>query len=771
MKNLKIILRSILRQRLNSGIIVVSLAIGLACFNLILMFISRELKTDNFHEKKDQIFALKCDDPWIPGAQMYHTRIGSAEYMKENFAQLEDFCRINGAGAQKIVADNEEYFDKPQVIAASSNFFDFFSYKLLTNNQATALESDNNLVISVDLARKYFGEDDPIGKIISLVQSDTVEQMVVSGIFEKPAENTQIGFDMVRLIGETNSRCYIRLTKQAREEEVEKLFSEKRETIPIINIGTHGSYYLEPLKDAYFDTSRGTSFEIKRDRKDLLIALIIGLIIITVASFNYLGLLNNNLIERNKEYHIRRINGGSKLSFILDFMVENIIIIALSSGLSLILMNDLIPFFNQLTGSNITVRNLLQTEYIFLLIGVILIIIIIALLFIILRIESNINTDLLKQGENQKIYKVRLPVFNILQLASSVGLIICSIIIIKQMNFINDKPIGLNKEVIEVKLPGSYSNKINVFKEELLKRSSIKNVSVVGASPVLEHFLVLLKYQEDGVEKQYSPAGFSGDENYLTTLGIELIEGSDFSANISSNTNKCLINESFAKLFSGKDLVGRGMPGMEDKIVAGIVKDFHYSDLRSYVGPAFISFSSRGSHLMVKGAEDQLINTRETIENIWKELIPDYPLNIESIGDRFEWFHRENNNYIRLIGACSLISIFLAMIGLFAISFQSSRSRTKEIGIRKINGAKITDMIIMLNRNFIRWIIIACIISAPVSWYAMNRWLQNFAYKTEFSGWIFVLAGVITFVIALLTVSWQSWRAATRNPVEALRYE
>ena len=159
MKNLNIIFRSILRQRLNSGIIIISLGIGIACFNLIAIFISRELNTDNFHNYKDRIYALKCDDPWVPGGKMYHCRIGSAEYMKQNFAQVEDFCRIAASGALKIVVDNEEYFDKPQIIATSRNFFSFFSYKLLTNNQATAIESKNNLVISADLAEKYFYPD------------------------------------------------------------------------------------------------------------------------------------------------------------------------------------------------------------------------------------------------------------------------------------------------------------------------------------------------------------------------------------------------------------------------------------------------------------------------------------------------------------------------------------------------------------------------------------------------------------------------------------
>jgi putative ABC transport system permease protein len=307
--------------------------------------------------------------------------------------------------------------------------------------------------------------------------------------------------------------------------------------------------------------------------------------------------------------------------------------------------------------------------------------------------------------------------------------------------------------------------------QELVKNNSINSISVVTASPVLEHFLVLLKYQQDGVEKQYTTAGFSGDENYLKVLGIQLIAGDGFSGILSGNSKKCLINQSFARLFPDQDLIGKGMPGMEDMIITGIVSDFHYSSLKSWVEPAFISFSKNGSHLLVKASDNQTVQARKIITQVWQELIPDFPVNIESVGDRYEWFHRENKNYMKLISSCSFISLFLSMIGLFTISFQRTRTRTKEIGIRKINGASVVEILAILNKEFGIWILLAILFAVPVAWYAMNKWLQNYAYKTEISWWIFALAGIITLCVTLLTVSWQSWRAATRNPVEALRYE
>ncbi len=765
------IFRSLIRDRLNTSVVIVSLAVGVSSFSLIIMFLTRELGTDSFHENKNQIYALKCDDPWFPGKKIYYCKFGSAEYMKANFPQVEDFCRITNSGSQRIVVNNKIFNDQPPIVKVSANFFSFFSYKLLTNNASSALESTNNVVISEDLAKKYFGSEDPLGKIIGIVNSDKTDRLVVSGIFKKPSENSQLVFDMVRLIGETDSRCYVRLSKQTNQNETEKLFLENKALIPVINVGTPVPYYLEPLKKAYFDTSRGSAVEINRNKTDLWVALIIGILILAIATFNYLGILANKFLIKTKEFKIRLINGGSKSGIISRFMIENSILIGFSFLAGLYLMFELMPFFNQLTDSKISETFILQPRQIGLLLSFLVFIFLITLLFVSYLIYSETNNIFLREGTSEKIRIVQIPVLNIIQISGSIALIICSIIIIRQMQFITNRPIGLDKNVIEIKLPGQYADKAPVFKEELLKNQSVNSISVVTASPVLEHFLVSLKYQQNGVEKQYAPAGFTGDENYLKVLGIQLLEGSDFSGTESVIGKKCLINQSFAKLFPEQDLVGKIFPGMEDMTIVGVVKDFNYFSLKTYVEPSFISYSKKGSHLLVKPSVNQVIQARKTIENVWNEMIPDFPLNIESVGDRFEWFHRENKNYIKLIISCSIISLFLSMIGLFTISFQKTQTRTKETGIRRINGASVPDILFILNKDLGRWILFAFIFAVPVSWYAMRKWLQNYAYKTEISWWIFALAIIIVLGIALITVSWQTWKAATRNPVEALRYE
>jgi putative ABC transport system permease protein len=763
--------RSLLRDRLNTSVVIISLAVGMTSFNLVIMFINRELGTDSFHEREGQIYALKCDDPWIPGKQIYYCKFGSAEYMKANFAQVEDYCRISNSGSQKILVNNEEYSDQPPIISASENFFSFFTYILSSGDWTTALESKYDVVISDNLAEKYFGSDNPMGKVIEIVNRDKTEKMIVSGVFKKPTENSQLTFEMVRRIGDSDSRCYIRLTSQFEKDETEKLLFDNRASIPVVNVGTPVPYYLEPLKDAYFDTTRGSSVEKSRKKSDLWIALVIGIMILSIAVFNYLGIISNRFLFKIKEFKIRQINGSKRSAIMFGFMAENAILISVSYLVSLYLMLELVPFFNSLTGSNITERFFFQPEQFTILLGVMALLVIVTLLFVSYLVNSEAKDNFFKVEHTRQIKSIQIPVLHIFQISSSIVLIICSIIIIRQMNFIKERPIGLDKNVIEVRIPSQFTDKAPIFKDELLKNSSINLISIVGASPLLEHFLVSLKYEQNGSEKQYVPAGFSGDENYLKVLGIKILEGDSFHEVQPGGTKNCVINKSFTKLFPGQHLIGKGMPGMEDMIITGIVEDFHYSSLKTWVEPAFISYSKKGSHLLVKPANNQTSQAMNAITQVWKEIIPDFPVNTESVGDRYNWYHRENENYLRLIVSCSLVSIFLSMIGLFTVSYQKSRSRTKEIGIRKINGASIISILGMLNRDVARWILLASVIAVPVTYFAMSSWLGNYAYKTEISWWLFAFGVTIVTVIAMFTVSWQSWRAATRNPVEALRYE
>ena len=768
---LNLILRSLLRDRLVTSVIIISLAIGLTCINLIMLFINRELNTDNFQINVDRIYLLKCDDPFNKGSKMFTCRIGAVEYMKENYAQVEDYCRIKSANVQKVLANDQTYYDNPVVYEASANFFTFFTYKLLTNNPNSVLETKDDIAISEDLSIKYFGTSLPVGKIISLTNGETKTDYVIKGVFRKPKANTQLSFDMVTLANESDSFAFLLLKEKNDPSTLENVFTEDKEKIPSINAGTPGKYYLENFRQEYFDTTQKAPLGPIRDKSDIWLALIIGAMILTVASFNYLGLINNKLLNKTHEFYIRRINGGSKFSLITNFLLENLIIIAISFTVGLLLLQWIIPFFNAFTKSDIRFLHFFQIDQLLIMTGVIAFLLLITMLFSFVKINFQTISSTSRVWVDNKGKIIQIPVFNIIQLTVSLILLVCSVIIMKQINYIKDKDIGLDKEVLEVKLPDQYNDKTMAFKEEILKNSAVDLVSLATASPLQEHWSVLYQYTKDGEEKQYTPSLFSGDENYIRILGIRLINGRLFSGNIASDKNNCLINESLARIFSDQNLIGAKLPGDNSLTVIGVIQDFNYSSLKKVIEPCIITFNIGGNHLLVKASADKIPAIRKVIKETWQKFIPDYPLNIESIKDKYEWYHRENSNYAKLIASCSLISLFLSMIGLFAISFNSSRKRTKEIGIHKINGATILEILFLLNKDFFRWVAIAFIIATPIAWYSMHKWLEDYTYKTNLSWWVFTAAGVVAIAVSILTVSWQSWKAATSNPVEALRFE
>ena len=767
---LKIICRRINRQKLNNVVIVISLAIGMACISLISIFLKKELSSDGFHKKSDRIYALKCDNPWIQGKKMYECFNPSVDFLTQNFPQIEEYCFFSNHGVHNLTINNVKIEDVAFILNTTDNFFKFFNFKLINGDAQSVLSSTNSAVVSANFAETYFGTTDVVGKTISYFEAHEMVDKTISGVFEKPKKNSHLDFEIV--LGNVSKwgqgKCYFLLSQNTNPDELLLNINKNIDKAPVLP-GLKGFYHLIPLRKIYFDRDRN----VYRDIKDLWLAAGIGFIILILSLLNSFGIINNKLNADTKDYAIKRINGGTQKNFIIFYLKEHLILITIAFAFSFLLILLIVPYFNSITKSALNVQYFFEPKQLIITTFPPLIILAIIVFFISTRIFSlklfNPGTFTIKALKSS----TSTPAFNIFQIACSIVLIISSFVILKQISFVTNKDIGLDKNVIQVAIHPECLLQGTTFKQELLKSTAIKQVSRSN-----HHFtfnslsMGILNDYSSGKNTQYAYSFLSADGDIAKTLGIEVIRGESFSGEY-SDINKCLINESFAKLFPSIDLLGRELPG-DGRIVKGIVRNFNFQSPKSFVEPVviFAENNNKNQILFIKPADNQISKAKSEIINIWSKLSPDKPLiELETIRESYNLIHQNDKNFSKLIISFGLISIFLSMIGLFSLSYHDSFKRTKEIGIRKVNGARISEVLVMLNKDFVKWVAIAFVIATPIAWYAMHKWLENFAYKTELSWWIFALAGLLALGIALLTVSFQSWKAARRNPVESLRYE
>ena len=320
------IYRGLRKSRLNTAVIIISMGVGIACFFMIVLFVQREFNSEAHNPDKHRTYALQGDNPFGDvmgaGSRMMHCRAGSAEYMQENFAEVESFCRLWHQSSKRIEANRNTYFDNPIVLSASANFFAFFNYKLISNNPQNVLSTGNDIAISRELALKYFGEPMPIGKSLKTAFRKGEKEYFVSGVFEKPLGATQVSFDMVTLFDGEDSRCYVKLDSPKSKQKLESEFERLKADIPSINDGTPSQYYLQAMDEAYFSSIRKARFEASRDKNDLWIAIVIALVILGIAVFNYLNLVRNRLNDNTKNFTISRIQGAANRVLIRNFLGE-----------------------------------------------------------------------------------------------------------------------------------------------------------------------------------------------------------------------------------------------------------------------------------------------------------------------------------------------------------------------------------------------------------------------------------------------------------------
>ncbi|PLW99505.1 MAG: hypothetical protein C0593_03060 [Marinilabiliales bacterium] len=779
-------LRHLFKNKVEAFINMGGLAIGIAVFFLISLYTRHELNYDKFNGNYKDIYQVNISED-------FYTASPLATIMEEKIPEIRSVTRIDyfAGGGQSPYIEVEEKsgsFKKmniKNVVFADNNLFELFSFKVLYGSPSKALNDPYSIVLTQNTSRVLFGTENSVGKSIHYIgdRSSLPEmEMTVTAVIEDIPDNSSVSFNAVASFatlysikptgGDMDSdwsnwmySTFALLDNHNREIVEEKLNKvwEDCESIHFTD-EEHKEICLVPLSDIPFYNNN--------KRQLIFLIQLVGIFILILALVNFINLTIARSSLRTKEIAVRKVNGSSRFELIRQFLFESILISVLVAPVSLLIVSLSEPYFNQITQTQISLDIFHQPWMIvYFLIGI-LITGIIAGIYPALYLSSLKIPSLLK-GENTKGKKRTTLQFGlfVFQFVISIILIICTIIISKQIDFVKDKSLGLNTaNIVDFNQSKQIGIKYDVFKQRLLENPDI--LSVTRSNNGLGKDLPMTVTSEyNGVKKTVSLT--TVDPDFIPTMDITMLDGRNFSWEIQGDKKGSLIiNETFAKELGIKSVLNTeiSLSGTKLKII-GVTKDFFYDSFRQTLKPSALWYADWNSHIHVKINNQNTAQSLKYIEDIWSELSPQNPFEYEFLDDTYGQLYKSEENLQKIFAGFSIIAIIIACLGLFGLALNSTQQRVKEISIRKINGATISDVLIMLNRYFLKWVVFAFVIACPIAWYTMHKWLNNFAYKTELSLWIFVMAGILALGIALLTVSFLSWKAASRNPVEGLRYE
>jgi putative ABC transport system permease protein len=785
----------------NKGYFIINLlglTIGITSFILIVLWIKAETSYDKFHKNANNIYRVDYL-LYEEGILEQHSASGSTgvgKEIKNMFPEVEGYTRFYRT--ESLVKYGDKTFKERNILYAQSSFFNLFSFPLTDGKPDSSLLAINHAVITEETARKYFGDENPLGKMITL---DGASDFEVTGIVRSIPANSHFKFDILvsyeNLIKSSrywdNSwvservYSYILLTPGADA----KALEAKLPQIPEAFIGKFMKeafflleYKLVKLTDIHLHSSISNELEVNGNYRSVVSLGIVALLVLLIAFINYINLATSRSIERAHEVGIRKVTGASKRDLVFQFLTESALLnlIALIVSITGVLL--LLPFFKQVMQSP------LQIDYLMVL-----------LLFIILLVSGSLFTGLLPaiyisrfapglvlKGKNPteagwiSRLKNYLVVF---QFAISIVLIIGTITIFRQVNFMRNHDLGFNMDglvvfdgprILRANTYESYMKTLESFKNEIIAISGVNSITAssnVPGTEIKNSRVFGVPVEGRNTEKRIDV--YYIDNHFFDTYGITLLAGDNYNASIEEESNKIIINESALPYYGFEDpvsTVGKILrSGKQEVTIKAIVNDFNQQSLKELPSP--IAFFNQPANIFytVKVNMTGIDHLLPELEKIWTSHYPGNPFNYFFLDDFYDEQYRADQRFSGLFLASSILAIIIACLGLSGLSAYSISRRTKEIGIRRTNGARIDQVMVLLNKDFVKWVAIAIVIASPVAWFVMDKWLQNYAYRIGISWWIFILSGAIAVAIALFTVSWQSWKGAIKNPVEALRYE
>ena len=793
-RNILYAFRNIFKNKVNATITVTGLSVAFACLLLIFLYVTQEFGYNKFHENVDNIFRVNYSVKWTNGNVSQSALLNAelSQVLKDQVPKVKKCTAFRSAQIQTMNFEHQKL--EETLCITEPNFFEMFSFRILYGNPEQIFKNPDELVITKNLANKLssIGKcsmEDLLGKTVSFMNTGD-QPFVITGILEDIPKNSTLQFAalipykyeqnfskssnafgkssiFVQLAGTenltNNEKLIGSVVKNSYQDLIERMKGDK-----VLAETDDFNPYLTMLKDTHLSKVK-SDYESVNSKVSLYILSVIGLLILIIAGSNFIMLSLGQSFKKAGEVGIRNILGAEKTNIFTLFFLENLILSFAAFGLGALLCVGFLPIFNQLAPNEIYISLINLPKVSLFILGCLFVIAFSTSLIPVLKLV-NITPGLLSANKLKMGKSGATRIFVTLQYSLSILLIMLTISVIRQTSYMKYQELGFSSEnIIDLRIYHLTISEKLALRDRLKNNPAVINLTLTDRDYTGGRSSESIK-KNDG--EWVDTRLLSVDNNYISTLGLNLVKGENFRES-SAEDKSVIVNEKLiAALGTTEETIK--MNGESFQII-GVIKDFHYDSMADEIMPLVLRprtcNGERGNFIFLKYSPQQLATLLPFIQNTWKELIPDKELDLKFWDEQLDNRYHSEEKWGSIIGFAAIIAIIISSLGLFGLTLMTVNTRKKEIGIRKINGAKISEVMTMLNKDFVIWVVVAFVVATPVSWYTANKWLENFAYKTTLSWWIFALAGLLALGIALLTVSFQSWKAATRNPAEALRYE
>ncbi len=792
--------RSLLKNKGFTFLNVLGLSVGLATCLLIVFYVVDELSYDRFNTKADRIYRIGIDAKLNGNAGIYATSEKPwKEILESRFPQIEKMARmVNKDGL--FITPSKFYFKKDNsnlqeknVVFTESSVFDVFTLPMIYGKPEHSLDEPGQVVITESAAQKYFGKTNVVGKTLTL---DDTHPLKITGVIKDVPQQSHFHYDFFVSFATTAEyktngwgyaglHQYILLKPGTNVANLEKQLT----AIDIANSfnpstwktgDNHLKVILTPLLNIHLkDSAAQYPLEKEGNIQYVYIFSMVAIFILLIACVNFMNLSTARSSNRAKEVGVRKVLGSARKNLVAQFLTESVLVTLVSALIALFLAWALLPTFNQMADKQLTI-----TPQTFAWLAPSLIVIIVVVGFLagsypafylsafqpILVLKGKI-----KAGFKAGFLRSFLVVF---QFAISIFLIIGTLVIYNQMSYIHNKDLGFDRsQVLVIKNTNVLGNQADVLKNELKQLSGVQNATMSSYQPTGDEDLKtgLFPHEKIDIKEDILTEFWSVDENFINTMSLKLTNGRNFSKDMSSDTAAMIVNEAFVRKLGQKDPLNKNIYrysyGLQQYHIVGVVKDFNFASLKDNIGPLAMIYQKDNGAVSVKLHSANLTGLMSQIESKWKELSPNQPFTYSFMDQDFDATYRVEQRFGSMFISFSTLAIIIACLGLFGLAAYAAEQRNKEIGIRKVLGANVSSIVSMLSMDFMKLVGIAILIASPLAWYAMNKWLEGFAYRTTFQWYLLAIAGAAAVLIAFVTISFQSIKAALANPVKSLRSE